>query len=186
MIEIEIGRAKRGRRAYSLDDVAVVPSRRTRDPEEVSLGWQIDAYHFDVPVLAAPMDSVMSPETAIAFGRLGGLPVLDLEGLWTRYEDPEPLLEEIAAIDDAGAATRRMQEIYAEPIKPELIRDRIQQLRDAGVTIILTTHYIEEAEAMADALAAPEAAAGLKARLSRAAPDFGRGSSGAEKEETRR
>ena len=88
MTEIEIGRGKRGRRAYSFDDIAVVPSRRTRDPEEVSVSWQIDAYHFDIPVIAAPMDSVMSPESAIALGRLGGLPVLDLEGLWTRYEDP--------------------------------------------------------------------------------------------------
>ena len=88
MTEIEIGRGKRGRRAYSFDDIAVVPSRRTRDPEEVSVSWQIDAYHFDIPVMAAPMDSVVSPETAIALGKLGALPVLDLEGLWTRYEDP--------------------------------------------------------------------------------------------------
>ena len=88
MTEIEIGRGKRGRRAYSFDDIAIVPSRRTRDPEEVSTGWQIDAYHFDIPVIGAPMDSVMSPESAIALGNHGGLPVLDLEGLWTRYEDP--------------------------------------------------------------------------------------------------
>ena len=96
MTEIEIGRAKRARRAYSFDDIAIVPSRRTRDPEEVSLAWQIDAYRFEIPVLAAPMDSVMSPETAIAFGRFGGLGVLNLEGLWTRYDDPTPLLEEVA------------------------------------------------------------------------------------------
>ena len=88
MTEIEIGRAKRGRRAYSFDDIAIVPSRRTRDPEEVSVAWQIDAYRFELPVLAAPMDSVMSPETAIALGRHGGLGVLNLEGLWTRYDDP--------------------------------------------------------------------------------------------------
>ena len=70
MTEIEIGRAKRGRRAYSFDDIAIVPSRRTRDPEEVSVAWQIDAYRFELPILAAPMDSVMSPETAIALGQL--------------------------------------------------------------------------------------------------------------------
>ena len=93
--EIEIGRGKRGRRAYSFDDIAVVPSRRTRDPEEVSVSWQIDAYHFDIPVIAAPMDSVMSPETAIALGKFGGLGVLNLEGLWTRYDDPTPLLEQV-------------------------------------------------------------------------------------------
>ena len=112
MTEIEIGRGKRGRRAYSFDDVAIVPSRRTRDPEDVSVTWQIDAYHFELPVVAAPMDSVMSPATAIALGRLGGLGVLDLEGLWTRYDDPEPLLAEIASLDAPGA-TRRMQELYA-------------------------------------------------------------------------
>jgi IMP dehydrogenase len=132
--EIEIGRGKRGRRAYSFDDIAVVPSRRTRDPEEVSVSWQIDAYHFDIPVMGAPMDSVMSPDTAIALGKLGGLPVLDLEGLWTRYEDPSTLLAEISHLDPA-VATARMQQIYAEPIKPELITERLRELRHAGVTV---------------------------------------------------
>ena len=100
--EIEIGRAKRGRRVYSLDDVALVPSRRTRDPRDVSTDWQIDAFSFPTPILGAPMASVMSPETAIALGRLGGLGVLNLEGLWTRYESPEPLLAEIAGLDPAA------------------------------------------------------------------------------------
>jgi IMP dehydrogenase len=135
MTEIEIGRAKRARRAYSFDDVAIVPSRRTRDPEEVSVAWQIDAYRFELPVLAAPMDSVMSPETAIAFGRAGGLGVLNLEGLWTRYDDPSPLLEEVAGLQGLDEATKRMQEIYLEPIKPELITERLRQMRDSGVTV---------------------------------------------------
>ena len=134
MSEIEIGRGKRGRRAYSFDDIAVVPSRRTRDPEDVSTTWQIDAYHFDIPVMSAPMDSVASPATAVALGKLGGLGVLDLEGLWTRYEDPEPLLAEIAALDPA-VATPRMQEIYAEPVKPELITSRLAEIRASGVTV---------------------------------------------------
>ncbi|HEY6737672.1 MAG TPA: GuaB3 family IMP dehydrogenase-related protein, partial [Actinopolymorphaceae bacterium] len=134
MTEIEIGRGKRGRRAYSFDDIAIVPSRRTRDPEEVSTAWQIDAYRFEMPVVAAPMDSVMSPETAIALGRAGGLGVLNLEGLWTRYDDPEPLLGEIVSLD-SDTATRRMQEMYEEPIKPDLIAQRLQQIRDAGVTV---------------------------------------------------
>ncbi len=134
MTEIEIGRAKRARRAYSFDDVAIVPSRRTRDPEEVSVAWQIDAYRFELPVLAAPMDSVMSPETAIAFGRAGGLGVLNLEGLWTRYDDPSPLLEEVAGLHGLEA-TKRMQEIYLEPIKPELITERLRQMRESGVTV---------------------------------------------------
>ena len=134
MNQIEIGRGKRGRRAYSFDDIAVVPSRRTRDPEEVSVSWQIDAYHFDIPLIAAPMDSVMSPESAVAFGKLGGLPVLDLEGLWTRYDDPTFLLAEIASLDSASA-TARLQQIYAEPIKPELITERLRQVRESGVTV---------------------------------------------------
>ena len=134
MTEIEIGRGKRGRMAYSFDDIAIVPSRRTRDPEEVSVAWQIDAYRFEIPVLAAPMDSVVSPATAIAIGRLGGLGVLNLEGLWTRYEDPEPLLEEMAGLAD-DQVTRRMQEIYDSPVVPELVAARIAQVREAGVTV---------------------------------------------------
>ena len=133
-MEIELGRAKRARRAYAFDDIAVVPSRRTRNPEDVSTAWSIDAYQFAIPVLGAPMDSVMSPQTAIMLGQLGGLGVLDLEGLWTRYDDPEPILAEIAALDDSDA-TRRMQEVYANPIRPELVRDRLAQIRDAGVTV---------------------------------------------------
>ena len=130
---VEIGRNKRAQQAYAFDDVAIVPSRRTRGDEEVSLGWRIDAGTFDFPLLAAPMDSVMSPATAILLGRLGGLGVLNLEGLWTRYEDPEPLLETITAEPDPAAATRALQEIYAEPIKPELIGARIAEIRAAGV-----------------------------------------------------
>ncbi|HET9499774.1 MAG TPA: GuaB3 family IMP dehydrogenase-related protein [Marmoricola sp.] len=134
MTEIEIGRAKRGRRAYAFDDIAIVPSRRTRDPEEVSTAWQIDAYRFDLPILAAPMDSVMSPETAIAFGRLGGLGVLNLEGLWTRYDDPAPYLEEIADLESTDAV-RRMQDLYTAPIRADLIAERLRQVRESGVTV---------------------------------------------------
>lgn len=132
--EISIGRGKTGRTAYSLDDVAVVPSRRTRDPRDVSTSWQLDAYYFDIPVLGAPMDSVMSPATAIALGKAGGLGVLDLEGLWTRYENPVPYLEEIASVPE-DQATKRMQEIYSEPIKPELITARLHEIHDAGVPV---------------------------------------------------
>ena len=134
MTQAEIGRGKRGARAYAFDDIAIVPSRRTRDPEEVSVAWQIDAYRFELPILAAPMDSVMSPATAVALGQLGGLGVLDLEGLWTRYDDPEPLLAEIAGLDDA-LATRRLQEIYTEPVREDLVAARLAEVRDAGVTV---------------------------------------------------
>jgi IMP dehydrogenase len=134
MSDFEIGRGKRGTRAWAFDDIAIVPSRRTRDPKDVSTSWKIDAYEFNLPVLGAPMDSVVSPETAIAIGKLGGLGVLDLEGLWTRYEDPSQQLSEIAKLS-LEHATRRMQEIYSAPIKAELIRDRIAQIRAAGVTV---------------------------------------------------
>ena len=133
-MEIEIGRAKRGRRVFAFDDVAVVPSRRTRDPEDVSISWSIDAYQFDIPFLAAPMDSVTSPATAVAMGRFGGLGVLDLEGLWTRYDDPEPVLAEIRGLS-RESATARMQEIYSAPVRAELIRDRLAEIRAAGVTV---------------------------------------------------
>ncbi len=134
MTEIEIGKAKRARRAFAFDDIAIVPSRRTRDPEEISVAWQIDAYRFDLPVIAAPMDSIMSPATAIALGKLGGLGVLDLEGLWTRYDDPTDLLAEVASLRGT-AATQRLQEIYTQPINPDLITARLKQMRDAGVTV---------------------------------------------------
>src|SRR5512135_3592153 len=127
MTDVEIGRGKAGRRAYSLAEIGIVPARRTRDPEEVSIAWQIDAYRFELPLVACPMDSVVSPATAIAIGKLGGLGVLDLEGLWTRFESPEPLLREVAELGEE-AATKRLQEIYAEPIKEELIGQRIEEI----------------------------------------------------------
>jgi IMP dehydrogenase len=132
-VEVEIGIGKSGRRAYGFDDIAIVPSRRTRDPEDIDISWEIDAYHFPLPLIASAMDGVVSPRTAIEIGRLGGLACLNLEGLWTRYEDPEPYFEEIAALEPEKA-TRRMQEIYAEPLKDELIGRRIAEIRDAGVT----------------------------------------------------
>ena len=134
MNEVEIGLTKRAVRAYSFDDVAVVPSRRTRDPEDVSLAWSIDAFNFSMPVIAAPMDSVMSPATAITLGKLGGLGVLNLEGLWTRYDDPTPVYEEIASLTDEEA-TRVLQRIYSQPIKAELIEARLQEIRDSGVPV---------------------------------------------------
>jgi IMP dehydrogenase len=131
--EIEIGIGKSGRRAYGFDDIAIVPSRRTRDPEDVDISWKIDAYDFDLPLMASAMDGVVSPATAIEIGRLGGVAVLNLEGLWTRYEDPEPLLAEIAELP-ADKATARMQQIYLEEVKPELVSRRIREIKEGGVT----------------------------------------------------
>ena len=132
--EVEIGRSKRALRAYSFDDIALVPARRTRDTSEVRVGWQIDAYHVDLPVMASPMDSVMSPETAIMVGRLGGIGVLDLEGLWTRYEDPTEALERIRRADPSRA-TSVLQEVYRAPVRPELITERLTQIRASGVVV---------------------------------------------------
>jgi len=131
--DVEIGIGKSGRRAYGFDDIAIVPTRRTRDPEDVDISWELDGIRFGLPILASAMDGVVSPATAIEIGRLGGLGVLNLEGLWTRYEDPEPLFDEIAELD-TDKATARMQQIYSEPIKPELITARITELKEAGVT----------------------------------------------------
>ncbi|MDQ6613605.1 MAG: GuaB3 family IMP dehydrogenase-related protein [Actinomycetota bacterium] len=132
MADVEIGRGKSGRQAYGFDDIAIVPSRRTRDPEDVDISWEIDAYRFELPLMASAMDGVVSPDTAIEIGHLGGVGVLNLEGLWTRYYDPEPLFEEIAHLD-ADKATARMQQIYGEPIKAELIGQRIREIKEAGV-----------------------------------------------------
>jgi IMP dehydrogenase len=143
--EIEIGIGKSGRRAYGFDDIAIVPSRRTRDPEDVDISWEIDAFKFELPLLASAMDGVVSPSTAIEIGKLGGTACLNLEGLWTRYEDPEPLFEEISKLD-TDKATARMQQIYGEPIKPELVRDRIKEIKSAGVTAVasLTPQRVEQ------------------------------------------
>ena len=152
-MEVEIGIGKSGRQAYGFDDIAIVPSRRTRDPEDVDITWEIDAYKFELPLIASAMDGVVSPKTAIELAELGGIGCLNLEGLWTRYEDPEPLLEEIAALTPEKA-TRRMQEIYAEPIKDELIGQRIREIKEAGVTACasLTPQRVEHfAKAVVDA-----------------------------------
>src|SRR5919109_553271 len=118
-MEIEIGRGKKARRAYGFDEIAIVPSRRTRDPDDVDISWKLGDYRFELPLLASAMDGVVSPETAKIIGKLGGLAVLNLEGIFTRYEDADAQLERIGELppDDA---TREMQDIYAEPVKPEL------------------------------------------------------------------
>jgi IMP dehydrogenase len=143
-VEIDIGIGKSGRKAYGFDDIAIVPSRRTRDPDDVDISWEVDAFKFELPLLASAMDGVVSPATATTMGRLGGLGVLNLEGVQTRYDDPESVLAEIAELDGA-VATRRMQEIYKEPIKEELIYKRIREVKDADVVLAasLTPQRVE-------------------------------------------
>lgn len=135
MAEIEIGMGKSGRRGYSLDEVTIVPSRRTRDADEVDVSWQIDAYQFELPVIGAATDGVTSPATAIEMGRLGAAAALHLEGLWCRHDDPAVLLAEIAAIDDEMEAVRRLRELHSAPVVPTLIADRVQEIREGGATV---------------------------------------------------
>ena len=133
-MEVEIGRGKKGRRAYGFDDIAIVPSRRTRDPDDIDITWNLGPYRFELPLLASAMDGVVSPRTAGLIGKLGGLGVLNLEGIWSRYEDADAKLDEIAAAPKE-LATRVMQEIYAEPVKPELIARRIEEIKGEGAVV---------------------------------------------------
>jgi IMP dehydrogenase len=148
-MEHEIGIGKTARRAYGFDEVAIVPSRRTRDPDDVDISWEIDAYRFDLPMMASAMDAAVSPATAIAVGRLGGLACLNLEGVQTRFEDPDPIFEEIAQLSDEKA-TRRMQELYKEPIKEDLIGRRIREIKQGGVVAAasLTPQKVERYAAL--------------------------------------
>ena len=131
-MEVEIGRGKKARRAYGFDDIAIVPSRRTRDPDDVDITWTLGPYRFELPLLAAALDGVVSPETAGLIGKLGGLAVLNLEGIFCRYEDADAQLERIASFS-RDIATREMQDIYREPVKPELIARRIEEIKSHGV-----------------------------------------------------
>jgi IMP dehydrogenase len=131
-MEVEIGRGKKGRRAYGFDDIAIVPSRRTRDPDDVNVSWTLGPYRFELPLLASAMDGVVSPKTAGAIGRLGGLGVLNLEGIWTRYEDAEAELRRIASTPP-HEATALMQEVYRQPVKPELVAQRVDEIKAEGV-----------------------------------------------------
>jgi IMP dehydrogenase family protein len=133
-MEIEIGRGKKARQAYGFDDIAIVPSRRTRDPDDIDISWKLGPYQFELPMLASAMDGVVSPRTAGIIGGLGGLAVLNLEGIFTRYEDAEEQLERIAELPK-DLATREMQEIYSEPIKPELIAQRISEIKEQKVVV---------------------------------------------------
>jgi len=155
--EIEIGIGKSGRRGYALDEVTIVPSRRTRDADEVETSWQIDAYQFDVPVIAAAMDGVTSPATAVDMGRLGGAGALHLEGLWCRYEDPTSVLEELSTLD-AENSVARLREIYAAPVQPELIGQRVAEIRDAGAIVVVAV--------------SPSSTEALLGHITRAEPDL--------------
>lgn len=154
MAAVDIGMGKDARRAYGLDDVAIVPSRRTRDLDDVDTSWEIDAFTFDVPIIASGMDSVVSPATAVTLGELGSVGALNLEGLWTRHDDPEAILADVSVAPE-DEAWARLRSAYAAPIRPELIRDRVREIRDGGVVSCgaVTPNRVE---ALADAIVAAE------------------------------
>jgi IMP dehydrogenase len=144
-MEVEIGRGKKARRAYGFDDVAIVPSRRTRDPDDVDISWKLGDYRFELPLMASAMDGVVSPETAGILGKLGGLAVLNLEGIFTRYEDADEQLERIASLPK-DEATREMQDIYRAPVQAELVAQRIREIKEHGVVVAasLTPQRVRE------------------------------------------
>src|SRR3954466_187105 len=157
-MEIEIGRGKKARRAYGFDDIAIVPSRRTRDPDDVDISWKLGDYRFELPLLASAMDGVVSPRTARIIGKLGGLAVLNLEGIFTRYEDAEEQLERIAQLPP-DQATAEMQRIYSAPIQEELIAQRVREIKEQGVVCAasltpqrVTRHFETALEAGLDIL----------------------------------
>ena len=154
MVDIDIGFGKSGRRAYGLDEISIVPSRRTRDPDEVDVSWELTPYRLALPLLASAMDSVVSPHTAGAIGELGGIGVLNAEGLWTRYEDPTPVFEAIRTAP-AEKATACLQEAYAPPVRPELIGERVREIRErtALVSVAVTP---QRATGLLDVIAAAE------------------------------
>ena len=157
-MEVEIGRGKKGRRAYGFDDIAIVPSRRTRDPDDIDITWTLGDYRFELPLLASAMDGVVSPRTAGLMGKLGGLAVLNLEGIFSRYEDAEEQLERIAGFDK-DAATAEMQRIYSQPIDQDLMAQRIREVKEQRVVCAASltpqrvrTHYEAALEAGVDIL----------------------------------
>src|SRR4029450_13886408 len=115
-MEVEIGRGKKARRAYGFDDIAIVPSRRTRDPDDIDITWTLGPYRFELPLLASAMDGVVSPRTAGIIGKRGGLGVRNREAIFPRYADAEEQLERIAQLP-REQATAEMQRIYQEPVK---------------------------------------------------------------------
>ena len=145
MTEIQIGFGKSGRRAYGFEEISVLPARRTRNPDEVDLEWEIDAYRLPLPLFSSAMDSVTSPATAALIGRHGGLGVLNAEGLWTRYEDPSPAYDAITSAPPEVASTC-LQEMYSAPVIPELIGERVAEIRESADLVCLAVKPKRAAE----------------------------------------
>jgi len=159
--EREIGMGRTARTAYELADIGIVPSRRTRSSSDISIAWQIDAYRFDIPFVTQPTDAVVSPAVAAAVSGIGGLGVLDGEGLWARHSDPQKVIDEMleraAAADDPDDIIAEIQRIYAEPVSVDLLTEAIRTLREAGGTV-----SIRLSPQNAASLAGPAIAAGVE------------------------
>jgi IMP dehydrogenase len=135
--QVEIGRGRSAQRSYVFDDLDIVPSRRTRSSSAVSTAWQLDAYRFELPLLTHPTDAVVSPVTAARVGELGGLGVLNAEGLWARHAEAEKALAEVAAraaVDPADAVAE-LQRLHAAPVQPALLTESLERVRAAGATV---------------------------------------------------
>jgi IMP dehydrogenase len=148
---------REARRSYDLSQIEIVPSRRTRSSQEVQTAWQLDAYHFDIPLVTHPTDAIVSPATAVAIGRLGGLPVLNAEGLWARHADPERELDRVVealASGGVGEAVALLQELHAAPIQPALLAEALKTVREAGVTVAARVSPQRARELTPDLLAA--------------------------------
>ncbi|MBW0119565.1 GuaB3 family IMP dehydrogenase-related protein [Pseudonocardia abyssalis] len=154
---VEIGMGREARRSYDLGQVEIVPSRRTRSSQEVSTAWQLDAYRFEIPLITHPTDAVVSPASAVTVGKLGGLAVLNAEGLWARHADADGELArvlEAAESDDPAAAVRLLQELHAAPIQPALLAEALRTVREAGVTVAARVSPQRARELTPDLLAA--------------------------------
>jgi IMP dehydrogenase len=137
--DIEIGMGKAARRAYNLDDVSLVPNRRTREAEKVDLTWELDAFRFAAPVLAAPSDAVSSPTTAAVLAEVGGAAIVHLGGIWTRHDDPAALLRSLGEVDpdDELEVLGRLREAYAQPVVPDLVGARVKEIKASGATCVV-------------------------------------------------
>ncbi|MGK7904117.1 MAG: GuaB3 family IMP dehydrogenase-related protein [Hormoscilla sp.] len=138
-MDIQIGRGKTARRAYGIDEIALVPGNRTLDPTLADTSWRIGGIDREIPIIASAMDSVVDVKMAVSLSQLGALGVLNLEGIYTRYADPEPVLDKIASVGKTEFVTL-MQQLYAEPIQPELIRARIEEIKSQqGIAAVSAT-----------------------------------------------
>lgn len=130
-VDIVIGRGKTARRAYGIDEIALVPGLRTLDPSLADTSWTLGGIQRDIPIIASAMDGVVDTRMAVLLSQMGALGVLNLEGIQTRYADSGPILKQIAAVGKTEFVAL-MQKLYAEPVQPDLIKQRIQEIKTQG------------------------------------------------------